>query len=413
MPSAKVFERNPPAPAVSAAGMSIPIVTNPLKHPLTKRNEEKTEEEKEKRADELRILRDSMENDLIQKLDKLKKICLEEAEIIGFLPVEIYYTLHPDEPLPKIKRRVGTTFSIPDDVFNREETDDKVASFVTEIKVQKEIIAATEKMSKDKYINKSLRKKHRKDLQNAYHKLKDLQKGLNKMRLSISKPDVSNIENNEGGISKLRNWTWHSKNQDFSTAKSCPTTPRGSIPDLCDSDEISSNCSRIFTKSPAPSRFVSSYHYPNPICFHFSSSLGQLRPPTTSSATSITTNTSPNDSGIHSETTPPSIPSRRMTLPATTSPTSRNQATKSVDVEGIYQNVGYTSMAPYKSEYRQSNFPTFHNRDDASEPNLRSLITNEHPFPSAMKSSASTQFLKSTCNATNFGITVSHPRLKT
>lgn len=38
-------------------------------------------------------------------------------EITGVIPIETYLTLHPDEPLPKIKRRVGTTFAIPDDVF--------------------------------------------------------------------------------------------------------------------------------------------------------------------------------------------------------------------------------------------------------------------------------------------------------
>jgi hypothetical protein len=404
MPSAKVFDRNSSSmPAISSAGMSIPIVINPLKHSLTKRNDEKSDEEKQrdqKRAEELTKFRDSVEDALIQKLDELKKICLEEAEITGVIPIETYLTLHPDEPLPKIKRRVGTTFAIPDDVFANSGTDDKVIIMETDIRMQKEIIAATERMSKDKYINKSLRKKHRRDLQSAHHKLRNLQKGLTQMRLSMSKPDVSNIENSEGGsgISRIKNWSWHSKNQDFSMAKSCPTTPRGSIPDLCDSDERSSNCSRVFTKSPAPS----------------SSSMGQIRPPTTStaSATSITTNTSPNDSGIHSETTPPLIPNRRMTLPATspTSPKSRNQITKSIDAEGvhIYENVGYTSMAPYKSAYRQSNFPTLQTPEGISEPNLRSIISSNNSTPLAMKGSTSTQFSNSSNNATNFGITNTH-----
>jgi hypothetical protein len=121
MPSAKVFDRNSSSmPAISSAGMSIPIVINPLKHSLTKRNDEKSDEEKQrdqKRAEELTKFRDSVEDALIQKLDELKKICLEEAEITGVIPIETYLTLHPDEPLPKIKRRVGTTFAIPDDVF--------------------------------------------------------------------------------------------------------------------------------------------------------------------------------------------------------------------------------------------------------------------------------------------------------
>ena len=239
--------------------------------------------------------------------------------------------------------------------------DDKLALLETDIRMQKEIIAATEKMSKDRFINKSLRKKHRRDLQNAHSKLRDLQKGLSKMRISMSKPDISSLDGsiNSGSIYSLHGiskWdycihlmraileSWHNdetSSQFGFSAKSCPTTPRGSIPDLCDSDERSSNYSRMWNKSPS------------------SASLVHLQPTTTSttSGTSIATNTSPNDSGIHSgiaDSSPPSIPSRRNTLSSTriTSPNGKSPNSH------VYENVGYNSIEPYKSAYRQSNFPT-------------------------------------------------------
>ncbi|KAE9555642.1 hypothetical protein FO519_001113 [Halicephalobus sp. NKZ332] len=345
--------------------MSVPLVTNPLK--TNAKRAEKTEEEKQrdqKRAEELVSYRENLEDELIRKLDELKKICLEEAEITGVLPVEIYLTLHPDEPAPKIKRRIGTAFALPEDVFANALTDDKLALLETDIRIQKGIIAATEKMSKDKFINKSLRKKHRRDLQNAHHKLRDLQKGLNKMRISVSKPDVSSLEGsvNSGSAYSLhgmKSWNDETSSQYGLSAKSCPTTPRGSIPDLCDLDERSSNYSRTWNKSPS------------------SASLVHLQPTTTSttSGTSIATNTSPNDSGI-ADSSPPSIPSRRNTLSSTriTSPNGK------ISNSHLYENVGYSSIEPYKSAYRQSNFPTITNfsqkPDIVGRPQNHSLRTS-------------------------------------
>lgn len=140
------------------------------------------------------------------------------------------------------------------------------------------------------------------------------------------------------------------------SAKSCPTTPRGSVPDLCDADDRLSNNSRFWTKSP--SKYVlNSFSYMN--WNVFSASFTQIHQTTTStnSGTSITTTTSPNDSGIHSTTTEssPPIPVRRKTMPSTKT---SNLSTKIGDDPHVYENIGYHSSQPYQSAYRQSNFPT-------------------------------------------------------
>ena len=90
------------------------------------------------------------------------------------------------------------------------------------------------------------------DLAAAAMKLRGLELGLNQMRLSASKPDVSSLESNGSGgktrtypsitlclcVIVLGSWTALAQANANGTltrvvAKSCPTTPRGSVPDLC------------------------------------------------------------------------------------------------------------------------------------------------------------------------------------
>lgn len=62
----------------------------------------------------------------------------------------------------------------------------------TDIELHRKIVAAAERLAKDKSTNKSVRKKRRKDWQAATQRLKSMEKGLNKMRISNSKSDVAN-----------------------------------------------------------------------------------------------------------------------------------------------------------------------------------------------------------------------------
>lgn len=68
-----------------------------------------------------------------------------------------------------------------------------------DIELHRKIVAAAERLAKDKSTNKSVRKKRRKDLQAATQKLRGLEKGLHKLRLSSSKPDVASIDSHSMG----------------------------------------------------------------------------------------------------------------------------------------------------------------------------------------------------------------------
>ncbi|VDD94429.1 unnamed protein product [Enterobius vermicularis] len=164
-------------------------------------NLEKTEEERQKELEvykELKRRKNELEEKLLAKLEELREVCIKEAEITGELPKEIYKTLMPGEVEPKVKRRVGTAFTFSEEVFKK--PNDKVAMLETDVELHRKIVAAAERLAKDKTTNKSVRKKRQKDLIAATQKLRGLELGLSKLRLSASKPDISSsVDGSNGG----------------------------------------------------------------------------------------------------------------------------------------------------------------------------------------------------------------------
>lgn len=68
-----------------------------------------------------------------------------------------------------------------------------------DVELHKKIVAAAERLAKDKTTNKSVRKKRQKDLVAATQKLRGLEFGLTQLRLSASKPDISTTVSNVPG----------------------------------------------------------------------------------------------------------------------------------------------------------------------------------------------------------------------
>lgn len=78
----------------------------------------------------LKSRKSAMEEKLKAKIDELKKICLEEGALSGQLPPE--YPLNPGEALPTIRRRVGTSFTLPENLLNKAKSS-KVTTTIDEI----------------------------------------------------------------------------------------------------------------------------------------------------------------------------------------------------------------------------------------------------------------------------------------
>ncbi|KAH7721903.1 GRP1 binding protein [Aphelenchoides avenae] len=287
----------------------------------------------------LKERRISLEDRLLDKLEELKGVCISEAELTGELPKEIYRTLLPGEPEPKVKKRVGTSFKIPDELLNQTaDNNDHEGKLEADIALHRKIVAAAEKLAKDKTTNKSVRKKRRKDLQAAAQRLKGLEK---------------------------ESWTNFSGNSLKSATKSCPVTPRGSVPDLTDTPD-----GRIrLNFSGTPSSPTDALHQAS-----ISSSSGV-------SSGSL----SAQSSGSHivndfvgkadSAGLPPVIPDRRPSATLRSSISAEAQKLRQANGRRrsedppLYANVGYTTSVPYKSEYRQSNFPTLQDRHLLSRAN--------------------------------------------
>lgn len=119
----------------------------------------------------LRSKKAELEELLKARISELRTICLREGEITGEMPEEMSATLRPGEEMPKLKKRVGTSFSIPEEIL-RSDKGDKLSQLQTDVELHKRIVAAAERLAKDKSMNKSVRKKRQKDLAAAAMKLR-------------------------------------------------------------------------------------------------------------------------------------------------------------------------------------------------------------------------------------------------
>uniref|UniRef100_A0A158P9X5 CUPID domain-containing protein n=1 Tax=Angiostrongylus cantonensis TaxID=6313 RepID=A0A158P9X5_ANGCA len=338
MPAAKVADGSCPSLPTLMNVAPLPIFFLFINHSFSHFFvAEKSGEDRQRDVELYKILRGKkteLEDLLRSRLHELRLICLKEGEITGEMPEEINTTLRPGEEMPKLKKRIGTSFSIPEEILKSDKV--RVSNNLTDVELHKRIVAAAERLAKDKTMNKSVRKKRQKDLAAAALKLRGLELGLNQMRLSASKPDVSSLECG-GGVS------WNAFPQQNNgtiltraVAKSCPTTPRGSVPDLCPdgdrSDEYDDE-EQVQRRLPESSSRRSLHQRFSEMSTSSNGSLGL--PPRANSRRSNTTR---------------SITSDELDNPLT-------NALPSTDQTPIYENIGYRSMS-YRSSYRQAHYPT-------------------------------------------------------
>lgn len=65
----------------------------------------------------LQSRRKALEAKIVDKNRELKQLCIQEAELTGCLPPEI--PLEPGETPPTFRRRVGTSFTYPENLINK------------------------------------------------------------------------------------------------------------------------------------------------------------------------------------------------------------------------------------------------------------------------------------------------------
>jgi len=143
----------------------------------------------------LKARKEVLEEALRKKTEELKAICIKEGELTGELPQEI--PLNPGEPLPQIRRRVGTAFSLSPDIIKNTE-EDLVARLELEYDLQGKICKAALRLTQDHSVAKSVRKQRKQSYHKAHQKLKEMEKKLNDYRRHAGRAPVSVQSSVEG-----------------------------------------------------------------------------------------------------------------------------------------------------------------------------------------------------------------------
>lgn len=76
----------------------------------------------------LQSRKDSLEAKIKEKNEELKALCIQEAELTGVLPLET--PLEAGESPPVFRRRVGTSFTYPENLINKLKSKE-VSPFIT------------------------------------------------------------------------------------------------------------------------------------------------------------------------------------------------------------------------------------------------------------------------------------------
>jgi len=193
----------------------------------------------------LKARREALEEKLKEKKALLKELCLKEGELTGELPPEI--PLAPGEPLPVIRRRVGTEFQISESFFtkagNNENEGEQLAQLELELEIQSKITCAALKLANDSSARKNVRRARKISYNQSQKKLKelefkvaslkhttvgnkkkafkqprDLKGGKEELRRGISVPDLENGLSDQAMLD--------SSLPSAVSPRSCPSSPR-------------------------------------------------------------------------------------------------------------------------------------------------------------------------------------------
>ncbi|KAI0231688.1 FERM domain-containing protein 4B [Lamellibrachia satsuma] len=139
----------------------------------------------------LKARRDLLEESVRKKTEELKALCIKEGELTGKLPKDI--PLAPGEPIPQVRKRVRTGFTLSPQIINNHASDNEanLSKLELEFDVQDKIVKAAHQLAQDKTVAKSVRKKRKQSYHRAVQKLKDLEKTLNDYRRFAGKTPVT------------------------------------------------------------------------------------------------------------------------------------------------------------------------------------------------------------------------------
>ncbi|EDK99358.1 FERM domain containing 4B, isoform CRA_b [Mus musculus] len=142
------------------------------------------EEQKREKILELKKKEKLLQEKLLQKVEELKKICLREAELTGRMPKE--YPLNIGEKPPQVRRRVGTTFKLDDNLLPTEE-DPALQELESNFLIQQKLVEAAKKLASEPDLCKTVKKKRKQDYTDAVKRLQEIENSINEYRIRCGK----------------------------------------------------------------------------------------------------------------------------------------------------------------------------------------------------------------------------------
>ncbi|XP_069165685.1 FERM domain-containing protein 4B isoform X4 [Procambarus clarkii] len=126
----------------------------------------------------LKQRRDALQEKIREKEEELRLLCLREGELTGALPPE--YPITPGQPPPTVRKRVGTSFTLSENLINKiiNKQEETVAALELEYEIQGKITSAALRLATETSTRKGLRKQRKITYQQSAQRLKDLEHKL-------------------------------------------------------------------------------------------------------------------------------------------------------------------------------------------------------------------------------------------
>ncbi|XP_076030690.1 uncharacterized protein LOC143018952 isoform X2 [Oratosquilla oratoria] len=130
----------------------------------------------------LQARKDALEEKLKDKTEELRLLCLREGELTGALPAE--YPTMPGEPPPTIRKRVGTAFTLNENLINKIicKQEESVAGLELEYEIQAKITSAALRLANETTARKAVRKQRKMSYQQSAQRLKEIESKLKMAR---------------------------------------------------------------------------------------------------------------------------------------------------------------------------------------------------------------------------------------
>ncbi|KAI5093525.1 hypothetical protein C0J45_16663 [Silurus meridionalis] len=132
----------------------------------------------------VKLKRQSLQDRLELCILELKKLCIREAELTGYLCSD--FPLLPGEKPPQIHKRIGAAFKLDEQSILHKIKDSELCSLEAKLALQQQIYIAANRLCHEEHLSKAVKKSRVQQCKHEEQKLKELQDSIFRLRLEHS-----------------------------------------------------------------------------------------------------------------------------------------------------------------------------------------------------------------------------------